>query len=520
MRAARVTIQTVGPFRVDNALGRDLTPTAKKNRALLAMLATAPDFRRSDAWLTSRLWSKAESETKAGKSLRQAILTTRKALDDTGILLRREKGTVSLNPDLVDVDHREILRKAPSPDLFEGGAPEFLEGLVIDDPEFEAWLRSMRTSLDDYFAQFIGDAADPSEPLISATAVAPAQRTEQLRRDREQAIAILPLRNRTDNSMLDYAGQGISEDLSDRVGRLRWLPVIARGAANRFEEVGENGASISAQLNARYLLDGDLEDADGGYAIRLRLHNGTASRVMWSERYTLPRDMPRERLMTIIPEMVSNIDTRVDLAEQDLVAGREPRNDAFYDHIWRGRWHLSKITRADAEQAKRHFDAALGLEGDAPEALIQAGWWHLWHIWATRGPMEQLDDVAGFAKRAIFGDERDGRAHCLLGLTETWRLNSETAISLLKESIELNPSSSHALQHLGTAYYLDGTPDRSIAPLTRALELSPGEPLEFLTFAELGMAHLMLGEHEKALENARAALAHRGRYWYAQIIRL
>ncbi|MEO1540514.1 MAG: tetratricopeptide repeat protein [Pseudomonadota bacterium] len=520
MRAARVTIQTVGPFRVHNALGQDLTPKSRKGQALIALLATSPNMRRSRIWLQAHLWSEVDAD-KAAKSLRQAILTTQQALEGSREVLVKERGALRLDPSLVDVDYKEIMRKAPSPHLFEGGRPEFLEGLDIGDPAFEDWLRQMRTDLDGYFDRFMDtDRTDLVAPVIAGGAVGPARQTEQLRFARRQAIAILPLHNGTGESLLDYAGAGISEDLIDRVGRLRWLPVIARGAANRFCKVGDNSAAISADLGARYLLDGDLDITSDGYSVDLRLHNGDTSRIMWSDRFLLPREDPRAELNRIIPQVVSLIDTKVDLAEQNLVAGREPKNGEFYDHIWQGKWHLNKITRDDAALAKSHFDHALKLVPDAPEGLIQAGWWKLWNIWATLGDTSELEEVVALSKRAMFGDDRDARAYCLLGLTETWRLNSDAAISLLKESIDLNPSAANALQHLGTAYYLNGAPEQSLSPLHRAVELSPGEPFLFLTLAELGMAYLMLGEHQKALDHANHALRFRPNYWYAQITRL
>jgi hypothetical protein len=47
----------MGPLRLSDAEGADLTPRGRKAQGVLALLGTAPGLRRSRSWLQDKLWS-------------------------------------------------------------------------------------------------------------------------------------------------------------------------------------------------------------------------------------------------------------------------------------------------------------------------------------------------------------------------------------------------------------------------------------------------------------------------------
>ena len=119
-----------GPFAMTAPDGTDLTPKPHKARAVVALLLTAPDRRRTRRWIEERLWSDRGPQQAAG-SLRQALVDLRKAL--------------AAHRDLVVAD-REWVELAPSAFRLAPELPgaEFMEGLAIRDPAFQRWLDGMR----------------------------------------------------------------------------------------------------------------------------------------------------------------------------------------------------------------------------------------------------------------------------------------------------------------------------------------------------------------------------------------
>lgn len=132
-----IKIDLVGTLRVTDAQGQDLTPTGKKNKGLLAILCTSPNFCCSRAKLQDRLWSDRTQE-QGSNSLRQALTLLRRVLNQDAEVLLTTEDWVHLNTDCVKV------KLEPSAIYPENAMPEFAEGLQISDPEFEDWIRDQR----------------------------------------------------------------------------------------------------------------------------------------------------------------------------------------------------------------------------------------------------------------------------------------------------------------------------------------------------------------------------------------
>lgn len=151
-----VEINLFGGFTITSDKGVDLTPKSVKAQALIALVCTSPDLRRSRAWLQHKLWSTRGAQQASG-SLRQALLDARQALGKSRHVIQASKTAVQLNTSGV--------RIRP----FSGGPSsesEFLQGIDIKDPQFEEWLVEMRT----YYAKQGASTAHSTEtrkqPLV------------------------------------------------------------------------------------------------------------------------------------------------------------------------------------------------------------------------------------------------------------------------------------------------------------------------------------------------------------------
>lgn len=131
-------IRLVGPFAIERADGVDVTPHGKRSKAMLAMLALAPNGTRSRKWLQSMLWS-TRGEEQGAASLRQELSELRKSLHDAGLeLLSADRDVVRLDLQSIDIDYLSDLAGTHA-------TQDLLEGLDIRDPEFEDWLRDQRS---------------------------------------------------------------------------------------------------------------------------------------------------------------------------------------------------------------------------------------------------------------------------------------------------------------------------------------------------------------------------------------
>jgi TolB-like protein len=501
---SRYSLNLMGSFRLIGPHGERIDIASRKGMAMIAMLALADDGERTRGWLQEKLWGQRDRPQAQG-SLRRELTLLREHLNITERpALICERQWVRL--DLAQFDIDALMRR---------GAGEFLEGFdLAGEVGFEDWLREQRSRL---VARGDAGVAGGDRSLPGETGEggeAPVGFVDR------PALAILPLANLTGDAANDYFCEGLSEDLIDRLSRLRWLPVIARNSSFAFVSDKLDPRIIGQKLRAKYVLEGRIKAAGDGYSVSVSLSDAVSGYSMWSHRVPLPPDRSQDALDPIVGELVGVLDAQIDYAEQLRARGNRQNRPEFNDLIWRGRWHLNRLTRVDSEIARQLFDKALELEPDSPEALIQATFRMGWSAWANRADVPQITEMRRMAHRAIVADPDDGRGHMLAGIAEMWLQQPVRARALLERAIALNPSLCQAHAQLGCYYNMVGDPAAAIVPLRRAQRLSPNDVHVFFIINELAVSYWMLGQWAESIEQADESLMRRPAYWYALVIKI
>lgn len=505
--AHRFSLSLLGSFRLVGPDGERIDIVSRKGMAMVAMLATADGGERTRGWLQEKLWGQRDRPQAQG-SLRRELSHLREHLNagpTPALICERQR--VQLDLQQFDID---VLR----PRQEAGAAGDFLEGFDLAGEEgFEDWLREQRSLL---AARASGQAAG-ERPALRAVPAALAPESGFVDRP---ALAILPFANLTGDPANDYLCEGVSEDLIDRVSRLRWLPVISRNSSFAFASDRVDPRVVGQRLRAKYLLEGRLKTTSDGFSLAVNLSDAASGYSMWSHRVPLPPDRSQDALDPIVAELVGVLDTQVDYAEQARARGNRQNRLEFNNLIWRGRWHLNRLTSADSGIARQLFEQALDLEPDSPEALIQATYCLGWTLWAQRGSETQIGEMRRLAHRAIVADPDDGRGHMLAGIAELWLRQTARARTLFERAIALNPSLCQAHAQLGCQHNLVGEPAQAIEPLRRAQRLSPNDIHIFFIIGELALSYWMLGRWDDAIDHADQSLVRRPAYWYALVIKI
>jgi TolB-like protein len=510
-RSAQFTLSLLGPFRLQNPGGERIEIPSRKGIALVAMLALAEEGERTRGWLQDKLWGQRQHAEGRG-SLRRELSNLRKLLNrEATPLLVFERDRVRLRIDLIEIDAR-----APAPAV----RGEFLEGLDIPGEEgFEEWLREQRHErARQTEARGHGVSVRPkAEGPLPSHILDLSQEPPGF--DGHPALAVLPFANVTNDQSYDYLAEGISEELIERLSRIRWLPVIARSSS--FSLSGhEDRASIGKTLGAKYLVEGRLHRSGKAYLLATTLSDSGSGHTVWSHRFPLDSSISGDALEQVASELVAHLEIRIDRAEQGRIRGKRQSEMSLTDLIWRGRWHLNRLTRTDSEMAQKLFAEALAIDPDSPEALIQATFALGWAIWAQRESRDRILEMRKLAQRAIHADPDDGRGFMLAGITEIWLTHPQSAQTLLEQAITLNPSLALAHAQLGCSFNLTGKPKEAIHHLRAALRLSSNDPNIFFALGELALSFDMLGQWDDAIEHADHSLARRPAYWYAHVIKI
>ena len=507
-------LNLLGPFRLLAPSGARIAVPSKRGQALIAMLALSGSGERTRSWLQDRLWgSRAPEQGMA--SLRRELSNLRALVNQAGgglIGTDFQRAWIDLTQVWVDV------RMLGGGDLAAQG--ELLEGLdIAGADEFEDWLRGERG----HIAERIGAGAGVSAGTVGASAEQPVRPPETPLPTadfaRLPALAVLPFSNQTGAAAFDHVAEGLSEDLIDRMAALRWLPVIARSSSLQAGAAAGDARDAAARFDAHYAVEGRLRRADDDLALSVTLIDVASGTQLWSSRSSLPQASARALIDEILIGLVAALGARIEQQEQAVAVKRPAGDSGLHDLIWRGKWHLNRLTRADAAAARQYFAQALALDPTSAEAIIQVAWARFLDLWVARASDDDTRDARKLAQRAVIADGDDARGYMLIGMAEMWLRQPLRAKAMLDRAIALNPSLVMARIQLGTMHYLHGDAAAAIAHLTLALRLSPSDQNVFFTHGELAQACLMEGDNETALHHAETALLHRAGYWMPYVIR-
>jgi adenylate cyclase len=332
------------------------------------------------------------------------------------------------------------------------------------------------------------------------------------------ALAVLPLEIKDPEGA--YLADGFSEDLVTALSNLRWLPIIDRNSSFAFRGAIRDPRRIGKLLGARYLLGGNLRVQGDRLRVVTRLVESEAAHILWSARY----DVRLAEMLTALDEVAASIagtlEGRIEQAEQMRARARRRSRLDIWELIWRGRWHLNRLTRADAQEARRLFDEALAHDPHSAEALIHLAWWTFYDVWTQRRSQDHVVAFKELALRALKADELDGRGHLLAGCAEILLRNPDAALRHLNEAVRLNPSLAYAHAQIGSSQMLAGRPQDAIAPLKKSLRLNPHDHYVFYVLGELAAVHYMLGEWREAIALAEKSLGVRQAYWHARMTKI
>ncbi|NIP80820.1 MAG: AAA family ATPase [Gemmatimonadetes bacterium] len=247
----------------------------RKNLALLAYLAMAPDRRAGREQLTGLLWGD-KPDAAARHSLAEALRVLRRCTGD-GV---EDAGTgyVQLKDDAVETDTARFLERVEADDPAGAGdlvAGEFMEGFALSDAwEFEEWLaaqrRAWRSRSEDALVAAAEAALAAGAPEVGhdfahrALALAPASdracqavmKSLCLRGDRGRALETYEAFAGWLDEALAIQPSDETEALAERVRRQRrWrLPADrtareARGAESRRAPLSGRGSEMTALVD-------------------------------------------------------------------------------------------------------------------------------------------------------------------------------------------------------------------------------------------------------------------------------
>jgi TolB-like protein/class 3 adenylate cyclase len=318
------------------------------------------------------------------------------------------------------------------------------------------------------------------------------------------SIAVLAFQNMSGDPEQEYFADGMVEEITTALSRIRWLFVSARNSSFTYKGQAVDVKQVGRELGVRYVLEGSVRKAAGRVRITAQLIEAETDAHLWADRFDGSLEDVFELQDRVAISVAGVIEPTLQAAEIRRSAERPTDDLTAYDLYLRAlalsfTWQRDAITRsldlleqaierdphygsALVDAAFRHFEMHVNGWSETPEASRRKG------IELARRALQVAgDDPNVLCKAAYvlgyFGEEID------------------TAIALLDRGLVLNPSSARGWQWSGWLRLWVGQLDLAIEHFETSLRLNPREQ-RANPFMGIGVAHFFA----RRFEEARATL--------------
>jgi TolB-like protein len=315
------------------------------------------------------------------------------------------------------------------------------------------------------------------------------------------SIAVLPFANLSGDPEQEYFADGVVEDITTALSRMRWLFVIARNSSFTFKGRSVDAKQIGRELGVRYLLEGSVRKAANRVRITGQLIDAATGGHLWADRFDGPLDDIFDLPDQVTESVVGAIAPKLQEAEIERARYKPTESLDAYDYFLRGTASLYRWTRGGNDEALTLFYKAIELDRNFTTAHgMAAGCYFLRQLngWTTDRPHE-VAEIMRLVQRVTESGKEDAVALSFGGLAIGRVVGElEGGAALIDRALVLNPN-------LATAWHASGwvrahlhEPDVALVHLARAMRLSPLDPLMFALQMVTAFAHHIAGRYAEA----------------------
>ncbi len=309
------------------------------------------------------------------------------------------------------------------------------------------------------------------------------------------------------DSEQEYFSDGITEDITTALTRLRWFFIAGRSSTFAYRGQGVDVREIGRDLGVRYLLEGSVRKSGQRLRITAQLLDAVAGNHIWAEWY----DRELIDIFALQDEITASVAASIEprlLAAEGLRTQSRPTSDLHaWDLVDRALFHFWKLTTVESEKAVAVLRQTVQQYPDhaaAHSLLAFALLLSCFMGWTP--PRSDTEFAAAVAQRAVELDENDPWAQLALAFLAFTSRRTDEAVRHFHSALDLNPNFPAAAGFMGFALAFDGRTEEAISWFEQALKMSPRDPFLGFFCGGLSAAHYMAGRYREAVEWARKAV--------------
>ena len=322
------------------------------------------------------------------------------------------------------------------------------------------------------------------------------------------SIVVLPFANLSGDPSQDYFADGVTENLTTDLSRIRGSFVIARNTAFTFKGKGLDAKEIGKELGVRYVLEGSVQRAQNRVRVNAQLIDAETSAHLWADRFE--EDMAD--LFKLQDQVVARLAGSLGYAliNAEAEKGTRAKKPDSIDLTMRGAALLWRQppTKVNNDAARAFFEEALQIDPDDADALAgEAFTYRAENVYGWTNPGTNYEArIFGFADRAIALAPDNMLAYwakaSYLVISRRWN----EALGIAEAGLAINPNFAPLYSTKGVAENSLGRTEAARSDLQTAMRLSPRDPGSGFWHVQLGDVALNAGQLDLAIDEYHRAI--------------
>jgi TolB-like protein/cytochrome c-type biogenesis protein CcmH/NrfG len=325
------------------------------------------------------------------------------------------------------------------------------------------------------------------------------------------AISVLPFTNMSGDPEQEYFSDGISEDITTALSKLRWFLVISRNSSFTFKGKAVHLSQVAEELGVRYVVEGSVRKSGDRVRIAAQLNDVTTDSHLWAERYDRGLADVFAVQDEITEAIVAAIEPQLYAAENFRAQRKAPESMDAWDLVMRALSHYWRVTKQDHVVAQALLEKAITIDPNYGRALgvLATSYMFTAHMgWMDMSATMPQAEKAALA--AIRHDSEDPWAHNALGHVYLFARRYDDSLAEFERALQLNPNFALAQGYYGLSLSYNGHWEDADAAARRALRLSPRDPYSPVYMGIAAYAQFLGRNYDAAMQLCRDALRERG----------
>jgi TolB-like protein/class 3 adenylate cyclase len=343
-----------------------------------------------------------------------------------------------------------------------------------------------------------GEAKDPSPSVRPALSLPD-----------KPSIAVLPFQNMSGDPEQEYFADGMVEEITTALSRMRWLFVIARNSSFTYKGRAVDVKQVGRELGVRYVLQGSVRKAASRVRIAGQLIDASTGAHLWADRFEGSIEDIFDLQDQVTMSVVGAISPKLEQAEIDRAIRKPTESLNAYDYFLRGMAAFHQFTKQTQDEALALFYRAIEVDPNFASPHGMAARCYMQRIgygWVT-DRVRDIAEAERLARRVGELGKDDAVALSSAGLVLAAVAGDlDDGAALIDRALALNPNLAWAWLSGGWAKIYLGEPETAIAHAARAMRLSPQDPQIFSMQSVTALAHFFAGRPDEALSWAVTAV--------------